>query len=426
MAFTKPLPEWKKAGTRPPDSKIIEGYNVMDKPPASWLNWQMNTTYEALQEIQQKAAEKTELTQSLTDAKNHANTVAAQAETNAKNASLSRGGGAISGSLSVNDILSVYSWGALSSGTGGNVLLGQNCYIDKAKNTFHFKENHPNMGARGILLIHGKEGCWIFDTGVMETKKDVAFTPTLTKLETVNEAVARIEQAVKKGEEIRFDLKAGSKSQGITWEGLSDKFRIYAEEIAGIETSRLVIESSDNANDTIVFRNSEIGTTSKDVMEVKRDSVDVHGRLVANGMDIIGEINHLKQSGVDAKHKIAGAINAKGIAASANDTFNDLSGKISNIFKGYANGIRTVARFEAAISVPLEFMPAVVVMYLKVNGIYTCASMFVQVSPHHTQVVHGDMTLIKSINVAGKGFTFDIDWNKPLSGSSLDVKWIAF
>lgn len=69
MAFQKPLPEWKQPGIRPPESKIKEGYQVLDKPPAAWMNWQMNTTYEALEELQDKAAEKEDVSQALGEAK---------------------------------------------------------------------------------------------------------------------------------------------------------------------------------------------------------------------------------------------------------------------------------------------------------------------------------------------------------------------
>ncbi|PZM62819.1 phage tail protein [Paenibacillus dendritiformis] len=69
MAFKKPLPEWKQPGIRPPESKIKEGYQVLDKPPAAWMNWQMNTTYEALQELQEKAAEKEDVSKALGEAK---------------------------------------------------------------------------------------------------------------------------------------------------------------------------------------------------------------------------------------------------------------------------------------------------------------------------------------------------------------------
>ncbi|MCM3338234.1 pyocin knob domain-containing protein [Paenibacillus sp. MER TA 81-3] len=49
--------------------------------------------------------------------------------------------------------------------------------------------------------------------------------------------------------------------------------------------------------------------------------------------DVLTTLNYeeLKQSGVDAKNKVAGAINAKGVPASANDTFDQLAGKIGQI-----------------------------------------------------------------------------------------------
>ncbi|MFW5434208.1 hypothetical protein [Paenibacillus apiarius] len=71
MSFQKPLPEWKKQGIRPPESKITEGYNVMDKPPAAWMNWHMNTTYEALEEIHEKVAEKEDVSKALSESKSY-------------------------------------------------------------------------------------------------------------------------------------------------------------------------------------------------------------------------------------------------------------------------------------------------------------------------------------------------------------------
>ncbi|WP_214810958.1 pyocin knob domain-containing protein [Exiguobacterium sp. s127] len=52
MPFSKPLPEWKNAGTKPPQSKIDAGWAIGDKPPAAWWNWWMYNSYYALQELQ--------------------------------------------------------------------------------------------------------------------------------------------------------------------------------------------------------------------------------------------------------------------------------------------------------------------------------------------------------------------------------------
>ncbi|MCE5168537.1 hypothetical protein LQV63_04310 [Paenibacillus profundus] len=83
MAFQKELPEWKAAGIQPPESKRVKGWEIEDRPPADWLNWQTNRTFEALKELQEKAAEKTDITTVLEEAKSYAN----QAEQRAKDAS---------------------------------------------------------------------------------------------------------------------------------------------------------------------------------------------------------------------------------------------------------------------------------------------------------------------------------------------------
>ncbi|WP_241735041.1 phage tail protein, partial [Paenibacillus alvei] len=71
MAFEKELAEWGAKGIQPPESKRAKGWEVEDRPPADWLNWQMNRTYEAIKEIQEKAAEKEEVTKVLNDSKKY-------------------------------------------------------------------------------------------------------------------------------------------------------------------------------------------------------------------------------------------------------------------------------------------------------------------------------------------------------------------
>lgn len=61
MAFEEQLPEWEAEGTQPPKTKRMEGWNPAEKPPASWFNWLFHRTYKALQELQQKAAEKVDV-----------------------------------------------------------------------------------------------------------------------------------------------------------------------------------------------------------------------------------------------------------------------------------------------------------------------------------------------------------------------------
>lgn len=62
MSFTEGLlPEWNAAGVEPPQALKDTGWVVEQKPPADYFNWYMYNTYRALLELQQKAAEKTDI-----------------------------------------------------------------------------------------------------------------------------------------------------------------------------------------------------------------------------------------------------------------------------------------------------------------------------------------------------------------------------
>lgn len=61
MPFAKPLPEWNAVGVEPPQSLKDEGWKPIQKPPADYFNWYMFNTYQALLELQQKAALKDEI-----------------------------------------------------------------------------------------------------------------------------------------------------------------------------------------------------------------------------------------------------------------------------------------------------------------------------------------------------------------------------
>src|SRR5206468_2452688 len=114
----------KAKGIQPPKSKREKGWEVEDRPPADWFNWQMNRTYEALQELQEKAVEKVDFDNHVADNAKHihanerqswnrketpegAQAKANQAETNAKNASVPRTGGTLHGDLTVTNTLKV-------------------------------------------------------------------------------------------------------------------------------------------------------------------------------------------------------------------------------------------------------------------------------------------------------------------------------
>ena len=76
----------------------------------------------------------------------------------------------------------VNTWGVLSTGTDGTVVLAENAYIHPANNTFHFANDHASMGARGIVFRNGIAGVWYFDTGSIATTAGAAFAPNLVSI----------------------------------------------------------------------------------------------------------------------------------------------------------------------------------------------------------------------------------------------------
>lgn len=108
----------------------------------------------------------------------YVDTKANAAETNAKNASLPRAGGALTGPLRFS------TWGEVSASTGGYVLYGQNCYLDASGVVYRYRNTHATMGARGIVfrLGNGLEGAWVFDMGMVAATAGASFTPTLKRI----------------------------------------------------------------------------------------------------------------------------------------------------------------------------------------------------------------------------------------------------
>lgn len=56
--FTGKLPVWNAEGTEPPISKVEDGWKVDERPPADYMNYLQNTTYEAIRELQDNAVHK--------------------------------------------------------------------------------------------------------------------------------------------------------------------------------------------------------------------------------------------------------------------------------------------------------------------------------------------------------------------------------
>lgn len=80
--------------------------------------------------------------------------------------------------------INVDTWGSISAGTDGAFMIAQNAYKHPTANTYHFTNNHSNMGARGIIFRLGIKDVYYFDTGPMETVKGAAFTPNFIRLAT--------------------------------------------------------------------------------------------------------------------------------------------------------------------------------------------------------------------------------------------------
>lgn len=94
------------------------------------------------------------------------------------------GSSTINGSLETNNgHISADQWLAISSGSDGHALFAQNAYKDYNANTYHYLRTHESMGARGIIFRHGSPGIYWFDTGMVATTKDTAFTPTFRRLD---------------------------------------------------------------------------------------------------------------------------------------------------------------------------------------------------------------------------------------------------
>ncbi|MCY9516377.1 hypothetical protein [Paenibacillus apiarius] len=292
MAFQKPLPEWKKQGMRPPESKITEGYNVMDKPPAAWMNWHMNTTYEALEELQNNAAEKTDVTSALSEAKSYADQKVAD--------------------------------------------------IDLSK-----------------------------------------ITPEYIGAETPAGAQAKADEAAAKSVP-----KNGNADKNGTFQIFSDADTLN---LFGTTHTYMTFQPNGHAGGRTGYIGASNPANPKNmIIASDKGNIDLYGtHITHNGRNVLGEIDSLKTSGVDAKNKIAGAINAKGVPASANDTFDQLAGKIGQINTGkkFAQGGHGNTKLSMEIR-GLSFTPA----YILINW-YT--------SEQYGYYVHYGFLWARSINPVG-------------------------
>lgn len=61
MSYDKLPPRWEAPGVEPPETKKDSGWLPGEKPAADYFNWHQNRSFLAIKELQEKAAEKTEV-----------------------------------------------------------------------------------------------------------------------------------------------------------------------------------------------------------------------------------------------------------------------------------------------------------------------------------------------------------------------------
>lgn len=302
MAFEKELPQWKEKGVKPPQSKLDEGWKVQDKPPAAWLNWQMNKTYEALKEVQEKAAEKTEVATAIEDTKNY---------TDQKVAGI--------------DLTKITpdSIGAVKkSDFDAHTADGTKHITVAERNTWNSKETPEGAQAKANAAETNAKN---YVNGLQWQRKKVS--------DDAGNAIVV--------SDLNADLTTG-------WYMGSNMANAPTTEWFWVE----------------IIRHNHLWTV-QNAYCFNRQSY--YQRMKING-NWTPWSQDLFQSGVDAKNRIAGAISAKGVPASASDTFEQLASKIQTIETGRKYASSSFYRsltYDGTFEVnSLSFKPSEVILLL--------------------------------------------------------------
>jgi hypothetical protein len=73
---------------------------------------------------------------------------------------------------------------------------------------------------------------------------------------------------------LQFDILRSANSYGLVWSGLTDSYKIYVNETAGSETTNLIIEYADNADqDNVIFRMVPYGGAPKNVLTLRYSDI---------------------------------------------------------------------------------------------------------------------------------------------------------
>ncbi|NEZ40500.1 pyocin knob domain-containing protein [Paenibacillus alvei] len=322
MAFEKELPQWKEKGVKPPQSKLDEGWKVQDKPPAAWLNWQMNKTYEALKEVQEKAAEKTEVASAIEDTKKYTDQKVAGIDLSKITAE------SIGAAKKVDlDTLKKEAVSRKSDIYNDfNLYTEPGIYnISQIGNT----ANKPNTfrGAQldwGVLTVESTPQGYIIQTyttvitnvTVRRTRTESQWSDWRTLLTeyTFQDPIYVAPSTDLNSVTIPGDYMNPANAEVATMANTPtpEAFSLSVYRHAGIHQVFRVFSPHSNR---VWKRNFYNGVGWSEWLRVLDEN----------------DYNELKQSGVDAKNRIAGAINAKGVPASASDDFASLAAKIGQI-----------------------------------------------------------------------------------------------
>ncbi|MDT8974839.1 hypothetical protein RQP50_01115 [Paenibacillus sp. chi10] len=302
MTFEKELPEWKEKGVKPPQSKLDEGWKVQDKPPAAWLNWQMNKTYEALKEVQEKAAEKTDVTKTLKDAKDYTDQKVKDIDlskiTPESIGALPIAGGTVRGNLGLQG-----SNGALQfqSGTGDNATYETYNNAIQA----HWGLAMKTYDGTVTGLWDSRMGRWVTKGGhVVQNNSGVQWSVDTNGEQSMNGNLYANKQI---------------HAAGRVWVGKTTQF--------GNEAScTLTLGDTDTGLNWV-------GDGQFDIMSNAQAAAKVNGGQMSFRMadGSYKTANDLFQSGVNAKQGTVDALNSKSVAASTNDDWSTLNGKIRTL-----------------------------------------------------------------------------------------------
>ncbi|WP_145411972.1 pyocin knob domain-containing protein [Paenibacillus xylanexedens] len=230
----------------------------------------------------------------------------------AKNASLSRTGGVMTGRLIMNQ------WGTFSASSNGSVLYGSNCFLDG--NTFKYENSHTNLGARGIYMRYtGGAGpeVYMFDTGPVTTTAGTSFAPTLNRIVNMGDSLQK--HRVSQDDGRATDISGQNLNNILLTGWYKGNSLLNAPSLSG------------GWGYVEVIRHDENWVLQK-VYDLHADRFYMRRRMDSGWTPWTQD---LFQSGVDAKNGIVGAINAKGGSASTSDNWTQLSTKIKGLEQGH-------------------------------------------------------------------------------------------